>query len=41
MSRYYYQKGRIKGGLNFDVEVNKAITLINEPKTYNDILANE
>ena len=25
MSRYFYQKGRIKAGLNFDIEVEKAI----------------
>ena len=41
LSRYYYQKGRIKGGLNFDVEVEKAVSLLNDLKKYNDILANE
>lgn len=41
LSRYYYQKGRIKGGLNFDVEVEKAVSLLNDLKKYNNILANE
>ena len=37
-SRYYYQKGRIKAGLNFDTEVKKAIEILNDSKQYNDIL---
>lgn len=38
MSRYYYQKGRIKAGLNFDAEVAKAIEILKDKKQYNDIL---
>lgn len=41
MSRYYYQKGRTKGGLNFDVEVKKAISVLNDQQKYNEILTNE
>ena len=39
MSRYYYQKGRIKSGLNFDVEVKKAIEILQDDQIYNDILS--
>ena len=38
MSRYYYQKGRIKAGLNFDIEVEKAIEILQNKQQYNDIL---
>ena len=38
MSRYYYQKGRIKAGLNFDVEVKKATEILQDKQIYNDIL---
>ena len=38
MSRYYYQKGRIKAGLNFDIEVKKAIEILQDKGQYNDIL---
>ena len=38
LSRYYYQKGRIKAGLNFDVEVEKAIEILNDREQYNEIL---
>ena len=38
MSRYYYQKGRIKASLNFDAEVQKAITILQDKSLYNDIL---
>jgi carboxyl-terminal processing protease len=37
-SRYYYQKGRIIAGLNFDIEVKKAIEILNDSEQYNDIL---
>jgi carboxyl-terminal processing protease len=37
-SRYYYQKGRIISGLNFDIEVKKAIEILNDSEQYNDIL---
>ena len=40
LSRYYYQKGRIKAGLNFDTEVEKAIDILKDKKQYNDILKN-
>ncbi len=40
LSRYYYQKGRIKAGLNFDTEVEKAIDVLKDKKQYNDILKN-
>lgn len=38
LSRYYYQKGRIKAGLNFDVEVEKAIEILKDKEQYNEIL---
>lgn len=41
MSRYFYQKGRIKAGLNFDIEVEKAIEILKENTEYNKILGNE
>ena len=41
MSRYYYQKGRIKSGLNFDIEVKKAIEILLDKETYARILGNE
>ena len=41
MSRYFYQKGRIKAGLNFDIEVEKAIEILKEKNEYNKILGNE
>jgi len=40
LSRYYYQKGRIKAGLNFDSEVEKAIDILKDNKQYNEILKN-
>jgi carboxyl-terminal processing protease len=40
-SRYYYQKGRIKAGLNFDIEVKKAIEILQDKETYAQILGNE
>ena len=41
MSRYFYQVGRIKAGLNFDIEVDRAIQILNENTEYNKILGNE
>jgi len=41
VSRYYYQKGRIKSSLNFDIEVEKAIEILQDKEKYNQILANE
>tara|TARA_B100001142_G_scaffold121589_1_gene123528 strand:- start:310 stop:1956 length:1647 start_codon:yes stop_codon:yes gene_type:complete len=41
MSRYYYQKGRIRSALNFDLEVNEAVSVLKDRKRYNIILANE
>jgi len=41
MSRYYYQKGRIKAGLNFDIEVKEAIEILRDKKRYNQILLDE
>ena len=41
MSRYFYQKGRIKAGLNFDIEVEKAVEILKENTEYNKILGNE
>ena len=38
MSRYYYQKGRIKAQLNFDLEVEKAVEVLRDTAKYNDIL---
>ena len=38
MSRYYYQKGRIRAGLNFDDEVEKAVEVLQDSEQYNNIL---
>jgi len=38
MSRYYYQKGRIKASLNFDQDVKKAIEILKNGKEYNALL---
>ena len=38
LSRYYYQVGRIKGGLIFDLEVKKAISLLQNKENYYEIL---
>jgi carboxyl-terminal processing protease len=38
LSRYYYQKGRIKAGLNFDIDVKKAIKILKDNEEYNRIL---
>ena len=41
MSRYYYQKGRIKAGLFFDADVTRAIKILKNKDEYNAILTNE
>ena len=41
MSRYYYQKGRLKAGLNFDIELDKAIEILQNKEQYNKLLGNE
>ena len=41
MSRYYYQKGRIKAGLNFDIEVKKAVEILLDSEKYARILSKE
>ena len=38
MSRYYYQKGRIKAQLNFDPEVAKAVEILKDQAQYEQIL---
>ena len=38
MSRYFYQKGRIKSSLTFDLEVEKAIAILTNKVEYNAIL---
>ena len=38
MSRYYYQKGRIKASLNFDEDVKKAIEILEDGNEYNALL---
>ncbi len=40
-SRYYYQVGRIEAALNFDVELKKAIEVLQDKEMYNRILSNE
>ena len=41
MSRYFYQKGRIKSALTFDKEVEKALTILINKDSYNNILETE
>ena len=41
LSRYYYQRGRIKGGLNFDAEVQRAIQVLQNKEQYIEVLENE
>ena len=38
VSRYYYQRGRIKASLNFDEDVKKAIEILENTKEYNSLL---
>jgi carboxyl-terminal processing protease len=37
-SRYYYQKGKIQIGLRNDREIKEAVSLINDPERYGEIL---
>ena len=37
-SRYFYQEGRIKSALNFDLEIKKAIEVLKDKEGYNKIL---
>ena len=39
MSRYYFQKGRIKASINFDIEIKKAIEILQDPQKYDNILS--
>ena len=41
VSRYFYQQGRIKSALNFDLELKKAIEVLQNEEEYNNILGNE
>jgi len=41
LSRYYYQKGRIRAGLNFDAEVKRAIEVLEDKEAYSQVLTNE
>jgi len=38
VSRYYFQKGRIENGLVFDVEVKKALEVLNNKALYDDVI---
>lgn len=38
VSRYYFQKGRIENGLAFDVEVKKALEVLNNKALYDDVI---
>ena len=37
-SRYFYQQGRIKSALNFDLEIKKAVEVLQDKEGYNKIL---
>ncbi len=37
-ARYYYQKGRIKASMESDQEIKKAVSILEDPSRYNDIL---
>ena len=37
-SRYFYQEGRIKSALNFDLEIKKAVEVLQDKEGYNKIL---
>lgn len=39
VSRYYYQRGKFENGLIDDIELAKAVELLNDPAAYNKILA--
>jgi len=38
ISRYYYQKGRIKNSIKYDTQITKAVELLNEPEEYQSVL---
>jgi carboxyl-terminal processing protease len=40
-SRYYYQKGKIQVGLKNDEEIKEAITIINDPERYQNLLTQQ
>jgi len=37
-SRYYYQEGRIRSSINYDLEINKALEILQSPSRYDSIL---
>lgn len=37
-SRYYYSRGRVAQGLQYDKELDKALALINNPTEYKGLL---
>tara|TARA_B100001115_G_scaffold182092_1_gene177608 strand:+ start:101 stop:1759 length:1659 start_codon:yes stop_codon:yes gene_type:complete len=39
VSRYYYQKGRIKSSLEFDKDVKRAIEILNDKQEYDNIVS--
>ncbi len=39
LSRYYFQKGRIKASIESDTQISTAKKLLNEPKTFSSILS--
>ncbi len=41
VSRYYYKQGRIKSAIGNDPEVKKAVEILNNPDSYNEILSVE
>jgi len=39
-TKYYYQEGKIEAGISDDMEIEKAIEILNSPSKYNSILKN-
>jgi carboxyl-terminal processing protease len=39
VSRYYFQKGRIETGFQYDKEIAKAVEVLNDKTLYNSILS--
>lgn len=39
--RYFYQEGKVRIGLRNDAEVQEAISLLKDPKRYNELLQNQ
>ena len=39
VSRYYLKKGAVEASIDQDVDVNKAIEILNNPNKYADLLA--